>query len=178
MRNPGVPDQILRRRDDLRDAGLVVGAEQRQPRRRHDIVPELRGELGDLARAQHRRRIVGKHQIPPIVGPMNQGMDVRSRHLGRRVHVGHQSDDRNVMGHGRGNGGHHVSVLVEGNVLEADLAKFLDEDPHQHELAGCARNVSRSFVRAGVNDGVAKEAVEDGHRCGSASNGSQQRELR
>ena len=38
--------QVLGRRHDRRDARLVVGAEQRRPRRRDDVVPDLRRELG------------------------------------------------------------------------------------------------------------------------------------
>jgi hypothetical protein len=47
-----VRDEMLDRRHDFGDTSLVVGAEQRQPRSGHDVVPRLRRE----------RRIVGGTQ--------------------------------------------------------------------------------------------------------------------
>ena len=104
VRDLRVPHQIIGRGHDLGDAGLVVRAEQGQAGRRHDVVAELRGELGisrspgappmdrPAAPGRGRRRLVHER---PHVGRRHfrRGVDVRDepdhRHLvaDRRRHV-------------------------------------------------------------------------------------------
>ena len=60
-------DQIGRRRDDFRDAGLVVGAEQRRARRGDDVVADLLGERRVVGEPQDRGRIVGQHEVAAVV---------------------------------------------------------------------------------------------------------------
>ena len=54
MRDLGMRQKVLDRGHDLRDASLVVGAEQRQAGRRHNRVADLRRQRGIVRRAQHR----------------------------------------------------------------------------------------------------------------------------
>src|SRR5688500_19927337 len=60
--------QVIRGRDDLRDARLVVRAEQRQARGGHDVVAVPGGERGYLSLPEDHGRIVGQHEVAAIVG--------------------------------------------------------------------------------------------------------------
>ena len=71
--------QVLGRGHDLGDAGLVVGAEQRRARGGDDVVADLRGERGIVGGAQHRRRIVGQHQVAAVVVAVDDRLDVVRR---------------------------------------------------------------------------------------------------
>ena len=92
VRDLRMRDQVLGRSHDRRDAGLVVRAEQRRARRRDDVVPDLRGEFGPIRRAQHRRRIVGQHDVVAVPVPVHDRHDAGAAHLGRRVDVREKPD--------------------------------------------------------------------------------------
>ena len=46
--------QVFGRRHDLGHAALVIGAQQRRARRRHNVVPEALAEIGRVRHAQYR----------------------------------------------------------------------------------------------------------------------------
>ena len=93
--------QILGGGDDLGDARLVVGAEQRQPGGGDDIVADVRGERRVVCCPQHGRWIVGQHQVAPVVVVVDDWVDVVALHLRRRVDVSDEADDRHVQLVGR-----------------------------------------------------------------------------
>ena len=97
VRDLGMRDEVRGRRDDLRDAGLVVGAEQRRARRGDDVVADLLGERRDLRQTQHGGRIVaaardrGRRSARWTIG-----FDARAAHLRRRVDVRDEPDRRHA----------------------------------------------------------------------------------
>ena len=76
VRDLRMRDEMGGRRHDLGDAGLVVGAEQRRARRGDDVVADLVCERGTVGQPQHGRRIVGQHEIAPIVAAVDDRLDV------------------------------------------------------------------------------------------------------
>ena len=89
-------DEIVGGGDDLRDAGLVVGAEQRRARCRDDVVPDLCRQLRMVRRAQHRRWIVGQHDVASVPVAMHDRRDTSRRHLRRRIDMRDEPDRRHV----------------------------------------------------------------------------------
>ena len=68
--------QVLGGGDDLGHARLVVGAEQRVPDAVTMSWPMCAASDGSSARAQHRRGIVGQHEVAPVVGAVHDRLDV------------------------------------------------------------------------------------------------------
>ena len=82
--------------DDLGDAGLVVGAEQRRARGGDDVVAICSASAGMSAQPQHHGGIVRQHQIAAVVAAVDDRLDVGAAHLGRRVDVGDEADRRHA----------------------------------------------------------------------------------
>jgi hypothetical protein len=59
--------QIRGRGDDLGDARLVVGAEQRRARRGDDVVPMQLASSGMSLLAEDGGRIVRQHEVAAVV---------------------------------------------------------------------------------------------------------------
>ena len=96
-----------------------------------------------------------------VVGAVDDRLDPGAGRVGARVDVGDEPDDRRVAVDGAGQRGHHVAVVVELGVLEADGPELLDEHPREVELA---RRAGRSVAVAaglGVDADVALEAIEE-----------------
>ena len=94
VRNLRVGEQILDRRHDLGDAGLVVSAEQRRAGRGDDVVADTFGERGNVGGAQDDGRVIRQPQIAAVVRSVDDRFDSGARHLGRCVHVGDETDGR------------------------------------------------------------------------------------
>ena len=161
MRDLGVIHEVLGGRDDFGDARLVVGPEQRVSGRGDDIVTDVCRERRIVSRAQHRRRIVRQHDVAPVVGPVDDRVDIVALHLGRRVDVCDEADDRHMELAGRRRDGtHHVAMLVHADVGQPGGRELVHEDAQERQLPWRAGAGRRAFVRAGVDDNVAQEALE------------------
>ena len=158
-RQLGVRGEVGDRGHDLRDAGLVVGAQQRVAAGGHDVVALLAGQLGHLRRVEHG---VVARQLDRAagVGAVDDRLDPRARCIGARVDVGEEPDDRRGAV-GRGQRGHHVAVVVELGVREAGGLELLDEHAREVELAGGARRPFAIAPGLGVDADVALEALQE-----------------
>ena len=137
--------QVFGRGHDLGDTGLVIGPEQRRAGRGHDVVADLAASAGSPMR-EHRTRVVGQRQVAPVVGPVHDRPDIRPGHLRRRIDVCDESNHRHIpLRRRRGHGGHHVAVVVDGRVGDADVVQFPHELAEQRQLTG--RIGTRSIVR-------------------------------
>ena len=165
VRHLGMSHENGGRRHDFGDAGLVVRAEQRRPRRGHDVVAHLIGQCGDVVQPQDRGRVVGQYQVTAVVTAMHDWRDTGAWHFRRRIDVREKPDRRDAgFLRGRGDGGHHVSVFVDRRVSEADGPQLVGQRPQQDQLLVGAGERGRCFVRLGVVANVAEEPVEDvGH---------------
>ena len=88
----GMRGQVRDRRHDLRDARLVVGAEQRVAAAGDDVVADLRGQL------RHRRRVeprAAARQLDhaAVVVAVDDRLDAGAGRVGAGVDVGDQADD-------------------------------------------------------------------------------------
>jgi hypothetical protein len=160
-RQLGVRGQVGDRGHDLRDAGLVVGAQQRVAARGHDVVALLAGQLGHRRGIEHR--VVARELDGAAgVGAMDDRLDPRARRVGARVDVGDEPDHRRLAVDGGGKRGHHVAVVVERCVLDADGLQLLDEHPREVELPRRTRGAPvGTAARLGVDAHVALEAVQE-----------------
>ena len=157
----GVRGQVGHRGHDLGDAGLVVGAQQRVAARGDDVMALLARQLGHRGRVEHR---VVARQLDPaaLVGAVDDRLDAGAGRVRARVDMGDEADHRRVAVDGAGERGHHVAVVVELGVLDADGRELLDEHARQVELARGARGAPVAVAaRLGVDAHVALEAVQE-----------------
>ena len=122
-------------------------------------MARLAGEHRHVGRVEHR---AAARELDPraVVVAVHDRLDAGARRVGRDVDVGDQPDRvrRAVGGRQRR---HHVAVVVERGVLEADRPQLLDEHPGEVQLAGRARALLAAAGRLRVDADVAQEAVED-----------------
>ncbi len=59
-----------------------------------------------------------------------------------------------------GHRGHHISVLVDAGVLQAEIFQFLDKEVQQVELLLCARIVLRVILGLSVDLGITDKPVQ------------------
>ncbi len=95
-----------------------------------------------------------------VVGAVDERLDARAGHLGRRVDVREQPDHRAVAGQRR----EHEAAAVHGRVLQADLLQLADQQPAEVELPGRARLVAGVGRRLGVDAHVTLEPVQQVRR--------------
>ena len=111
-RHVGVRGEVRDRRHDLRDARLVVSAEQRVAAGADDVVADLRGKLGHPLGIEHRPP-ARERDRPAVVGAVHDRLDARTGLLGARVDMRDQPDGRRVVADRRRQLGHDVAVVVE-----------------------------------------------------------------
>ena len=87
-RHLGMRDEPGDRRHDLRDSGLVVGAEQRRAVRGDDVVPDALRE-----QCARRGREPG-HEVAAVVALVHLRLDAGAGRVGADVDVREQSDRR------------------------------------------------------------------------------------
>ena len=154
-RELGMGDEVRDGGHDLRHPRLVVGAEQRVPARRHDVVPGLARQHGHRRRVEHRP---AERQLDCVaaVAAVHERLDARARDLRRGVDVREKSD----CGTGAGQRGEDEAAVIHRRVVETELLELLDEQPAEVELAGRAGLLAAVRRRLGVDADVAQEALE------------------
>jgi hypothetical protein len=105
---------------DLRDPGLVVGAEKRRPVARHEVVPDALGESREPARVEDLSRIAREDDRLAVPGRVDDRQDVRARHVRGRVDVRDQPHDRRLDRTGQRS--EDGEALAQDRVAQPDLA--------------------------------------------------------
>lgn len=114
----GMREQILCGGHDLRHAGLVVGPEQRRAVGVDERVALEEGQLGEVGHAH--RELAVEDDVTAVVLVDDAGLDILAAHVGRRIDVGDEADDRGVLAaRGRGDASHDVSVAVHRHLGHA-----------------------------------------------------------
>ena len=90
----GVPLQVRDGGHDLRDAGLVVCAEQRRAVGRDDVVTELLLQQRQLLGVEHDARVAGQRDHAAVVALVDLRLDIGSGHVRRGVDMRDQPDRR------------------------------------------------------------------------------------
>ena len=91
-------------------------------------LPRCSGKLGVVGFAQHHRRIVGQHEIAPVVVRVDDGPHAGAADFGRRIHVRDEPDGRHLLlARRRGNRGHDIAVLIDRRVGDAHLLQLVDQ---------------------------------------------------
>ena len=150
-------DEIRGRGHDLRDARLVVRAEQRRAVRRDELVADVVLELRRLGRADHLPGVAERDVAALVADALR--LDVRSAALARRVDVREERDRRHLAVDRRRQRRRHVAVLVDRRVREAELLQLVDKEAQQVELLRRARIALRVLVGLRVDADVAEEAL-------------------
>ena len=91
-------DQSCRRLHDDRDAGLVVGAEQRRAVGGDDRLALHAGQVRILGHPQDLGRIARQDDVLTVVVRMNEWLDVVAAGFRRGVDVGDPGDGRAPFG--------------------------------------------------------------------------------
>ncbi len=123
---------------DLGDAGLVVGAEERRPVRRDDVVADPLGEERARRRREHLR-VPGQHDLAAVVVLPDLRVDACRRRVRARVDVGDEADGRPVVAADRPERREDVAVLGQLDVGEPERTELVGQEPREIELLGRAR---------------------------------------
>ncbi len=160
------PDEVGDGRHDLRHSGLVVRPEERRAVARDDVVADALGERGELRGIEDLAGIAGQLDQRAVPGAVHDRRDVRARHVGRRVDVRDEPDDRGtLLARQRCE---HRRRVGQPRVFESQLDELLDEEPREIELLLRARPARSPVRRLRVDSDVAQEAPEHvvGELCG------------
>ena len=118
-----VAEQHFGHRHDLRDTGLVIGAEQRGTVGRDERFALVLEQFRELLRREHQRCVAGtpdgrtERDVRPVVVADELRADVGAGGLGRRVHVGDEPDDFVGVARRRDGGVNVVVFFVVDDVL-------------------------------------------------------------
>jgi hypothetical protein len=119
VRNVAVGLQVPDRGHDLRDAGLVVGTEQRRAVGRDQLVPDMMLQLLRLVGTDRRARRPERDVAAVVAEALR--LDVRAADLARRVHVCEERDSRGLVRHRRCERRRDVAMLVDRDVVEPEV---------------------------------------------------------
>jgi hypothetical protein len=122
-----VASEAPHRSHDLGDPGLVVGAEERRPVARHEVVTDTRRERRENGRIEDLSRITRQHDRVTSPRLVDDRRDVGADDVRGRVHVRDQPHHRGVD-RSRESREHGVA-LVQLRVRQPQLAQLLDEQP-------------------------------------------------
>ena len=157
-----IRQQELRRRHDLGDACLVVGAEKRRTVGGDDVVADLVLQVRMLVDADHAARITGEPDVAALVVANDLRLDVCAGEIGGRVHVRAEADRRDLLlGVGR-QGRIDIAVFVEMRIVQPERPELLLQDAAERQLLLRRRLGGGASVRLGVDDDIAEKAVEHG----------------
>jgi hypothetical protein len=147
---------------DLRYAGLVVRTEQRGAVGCDDVVADLVLQGRMLGDADHLRGVAGKGDVAAAIVPDELRLDVPARAVGRRVHMGAETDHRHFLLRVCRNGRVDITVLVEMGIADSHRPQFGDQQATEIFLLLGRRISGRGRIGLGVDDYVTQEAF--GHR--------------
>ena len=141
----GVRHEVFRGGHNFRNAGLVVGAQQRRAVGVDQGVALEEGQLGEV-RNPHRQLAV-QGDVAAVVLVDHAGFHLLAAHVGRGVDVGDEADDGGVLAPFRGgDGAHHVAVLVHRDLGHAQGLHLVAQG-RQEDLLFFGRGECRALLR-------------------------------
>ena len=155
-----VPDQLLHSREDLRHAGLVVGAQKGGAVGDDQMLADAARQPLKILCLHHDVLLGVEHNISAGVF-QDPGLHVLAGAVGRGVHVGNQTDDRAL--HGAGDGAVDVAVLVHPGVGHADGLQILHNGRAQQLLLQRGGTGFAVLIGLGVEGDVVQKAFGDIH---------------
>ncbi len=165
----GVGEEVFGGGQDLGDAGLVVGAEERGAVGNDDGVAQVIGQVGIVGGVEDEAGAPGGAPaeldgLAVVVGH-EAGLHVRARDVARRVDVGHEADRGSLLqARRRRQAGDEVAVLVEARVGYPEGLELGEEEPAELPLGGGGGDGLDVAVAGGLELGVADQPVrEPGH---------------
>lgn len=160
-----VGQQILAGGDDLRHAGLVVGAQQGGAVGDDELLPHVAAEEGEVLHPQAAG--LGQRQVAALIGD-DLGMDVGTADGGRGIHVGDEAQRRDVLLTRRGGqDGVDVAQLVHVGVLQPQPGQLVGQIPAQLLLVGGGGDGVGRLAGGGVKGDVFQKTF--GHLHGGSS---------
>ena len=112
----GMPDEILDRIHDLRDAGLVVGAEQGRAVRRDEGLPFMVQQFREFGRFEIQARYAPEGNVATVIILDDLGLDVCSGGIGCRIDMGDETQFGSLDARCGGQGPHDITVFVQRGI--------------------------------------------------------------
>ncbi len=143
--------QLLNCGEDLRNTGLVVGAEQGSAVGDDKMLAHAALELGEVRRAHHNALFFIQHNVAAKIFH-DPRLDLSARAVGRGIHVCDQADHRAVFH--PGDRAIDVSIFIHMGVGNAHSQHFLHNGPAEQLLLVGGRAGGAFLVRLGVEGNV------------------------
>ena len=133
VRDIRVLHQVLDRIHDLRDAGLVVSAEQRSTVRRDEGLPLVVQQFRELGGLEIQAGHAPQGDVAAVIVLDDLRLDVGAGSVGRRVHVGDEAQFGRLYARGGGQGAHDIAVFVQRR-FDAEGLQFIPQHAQQFQL--------------------------------------------
>ena len=156
LRRPSPSGEIGDRGHDLRDAGLVVGAEQRRAVAGDDVVPDPRGECRERLGSSIWRGSPGSG-IGLRPGLVDDRRDARPGHVRRGVHVSDEADGRAATVPGRSRRRLRLFSSASARPIARSSSTSMPDSSRCFSVLGRRSARFAPWCRSGV----AQEAFED-----------------
>ncbi|MEZ5865542.1 MAG: hypothetical protein R3D25_16290 [Geminicoccaceae bacterium] len=160
VRDVRVRHQMLRHGHDDRDAGLVVGAEQRRAAGRDNVVADPGREIGQGRRRQHHRRVVRQDDVAALVGPVHDRLHPGAGELRRRVDMRQEGYGWRLGRDGRRDRRQHRAVTGLPRIRKPDPAQLAEQEAQEILLLRRAGRGRGGRIGLGVDADIALEALE------------------
>ena len=120
-------------------------------------------QFGELLNRSYNTRFGIEHNVCAVIILHNAGLDILTRAVGTRVHVGNKPNGRHgFIGIG-GKGGVKITEFVEFHVFHADGNKFFLKIFRKDKLLGGAGRNARSVVRLRVETNILQKTFYNSH---------------
>ena len=160
---PVLHDDALQHGHDLRDARLVIGAQQCGPVGGDEGLPLHLLQKREI-RHPHHIAGAGQHHIAAVILFMQDGIDILAGGGVRGVHMGDKSKPfRRLTARSGGQRGVHIAVLVHAGVRKAQLLQLFHQQLCQIKLAHGGGMGGAGFVRGGVHFRVGQQSFVCSH---------------
>ncbi len=157
----GIFEQVFHGGYNRRHPGLVIRAKQGGTVRGDEFLPFVFLQFREHARAHHQPALQVQNHITAIVGGDDLRIDAFAPHVLRGVHMGDQPDHGQILLKGRRQGGCHVTVLVQRDLLQPHDLHFIDQPPGELQLPPGAGEFLRVGLRLGIHLHVFKKTSLD-----------------
>ena len=138
--NLGMGLQIGHCLHDFRNAGLVIGSQQRVAVGHNQILAHMVVELGKTLHSGHHSGLLVQHDVAALIVADDARMHAGTACIRTGVHVADEAHHGQLAaGVGR-KGGIHIGMLVHLHVLHPHVCELLHQQPGQVKL----------FLRAGA----------------------------
>ena len=150
----GMRLQIGDCRNNLSNAGLVIGTQKSVTIGYYKVMAFVILHLGEIGCRQHNAILLAQHNVTTRVILYHAWLHILAAHVGACIKMGNEAHNRNILVAVCRQCGIEVALLIEHHLFQAHLHKLLLKITRKHKLSlGCWNNcciVTRLCVKSHI----------------------------